>query len=380
MGERGTSRIAHSYHRGGASGGGFWRDRLSPFGAATGELDHESSRWSGIPAQRMASRPFPPILVPPGTTPRVLHVMSMARTLSRFLLVLPLLVGVAACDSVGGGAESASGSFRVLLTDAPGAFQSAVVTIESVSLEGEAGAVVLREEPVTVDLLDLQNEVMDLVAGVDVPAGSYAELRLVISGGYVAVEEEDGSTKVYASSDAYAAAQGVEASGRLQMPSYAESGLKVKLPGGSVEVEGGEQVVLLDFNVAESFGRQAGQSGGWVMRPVVRASDFRLTGTAEVALALGEGVALPSDTLSLADFSAVLQKEGGEEVRVAFTDANGDGAFEATLRYLAPGSHTVGVEGPAALSFEADVPLPLEVVVESGATARASVTVSAAGL
>lgn len=298
--------------------------------------------------------------------------MHAFRTL---LLVLPLLAGLAACDTAAGGGSS-QGSFRVLLTDAPGDFERAVVTVDRVELHGEAGAVVLRDEPATVDLLTLQNEVMDLVDGVDVPAGSYAELRLVISGGFIEVEGESGSTKVYASSEAYAAEQGVESAGRLQMPSYAESGLKVKLPGGAVEVGGEERVVLLDFNVAESFGRQAGRSGMWVMRPVVRASDFALTGSVEVSLALAEGVALPADTLSLADFSAVLQKEGGEEVRVPFVDA--DGAFTATLRYLTPGPHVVGIEGPAAVSFEADASLPVEVTVESGATARTAVTVTAA--
>lgn len=295
------------------------------------------------------------------------------------LLALPLLAAgaLAGCDSASGGAAS-GGSFRVLLTDAPGDFERAVVTIDRVELHGDAGAVVLRDEPATVDLLTLQNEVMGLVDGVDVPAGSYAELRLVISGGFIEVEGEDGSTKIYASSDAYAAAQGVEAAGRLQMPSYAQSGLKVKLPGGAVEVGGDEQVVLLDFNVAESFGRQAGQSGMWVMRPVVRASDFALTGTAEVSLALAGGVALPSDTLSLADFTAELTKEGGEAVPVAFADANGDGTFTAAFRYLVPGAYSVAVVGPEAIAFSADVELPLEVAVQSGTTARAAVTLTAA--
>lgn len=291
------------------------------------------------------------------------------------LLALPLLLGVglAGCDSLG--ADGGDGSFRVLLTDAPGDFLTAQVTIDSVVLQGEGGAVVLRDEPVTVDLLELQNEVMDLVGETAVPAGTYSELRLVISGGYIEVEQEDGSSAFYASSDAYAAEHNVTADGQLQMPSYAQSGLKVKLPGGSVEVGSDDQAVLLDFNVAESFGRQAGQSGRWVMAPVVRASDFALTGTAEVTLALADGVALPSGTL--ADFTATLDK-GTDPISVAFADEDGDGTFTAAFRYLAPGTYTVAVEAPEGVDVTPDVEFPLSVKVESGATVRGAVTLTAA--
>src|SRR5690606_22259855 len=101
--------------------------------------------------------------------------------------------------------------------------------------------------------------------------------RLVISGGFIEVEEEDGSFSVYASSDDYAAEHGVAADGRLQMPSFSTSGLKITLPNEAAEIEGDQNVVLIDFDVSQSFGRQAGNSGMWVMHPVIHATSLAFT-------------------------------------------------------------------------------------------------------
>src|SRR5690606_24436473 len=140
------------------------------------------------------------------------------------LLLFFVALAIAGCDSAD---TSGDARLRVLLTDAPGDFERAVVTIDRVYLQRQDGdadpegsRVVLRDEPVTVDLLTLQNEVFDLVADETVPEGTYRQLRLVISGGFIEVEEEDGSFSVYASSDDYAAEHGVAADGRLQMPSF----------------------------------------------------------------------------------------------------------------------------------------------------------------
>jgi len=283
------------------------------------------------------------------------------------LLFLPLALlafGLAACDSAD---PQGSARFTVLLTDAPGDFHRAVVTIEEVSLQGQGGAQVLRSEPVTTNLLDLQNEVLALVEDIAVPAGTYSQLRLRISGGFVEVEQEDGSTRIYASSPDYAAAQGVTAYGTLQMPSFEQAGLRVNLPGGSVRLDDDEYVLLLDFNVAESFGQQAGGSGQWVMHPVIRASDFSLTGSAEVTLALAEGVTLPSDTLSLAHFTATLDRHGD---LITLPLAASGGAYAATFRFVVPGTYPISITAPEGVTIATDRTLPLQVTVASGATAR----------
>lgn len=292
------------------------------------------------------------------------------------VLLLLFATAFAACDFVDGLNEPAR--LRVLLTDAPGDIEKAVVTIDSVYLQADdgedgAGRIVLRDEPATVDLLTLQNEVLDLIEDEAVPAGTYSQLRLVISGGYIEVKEGD-SFAIYASSDEYAAANEVEATSELQMPSFAQSGLKIVLPAEAAVIEGDQNVILLDFNVAESFGKQAGQSGSWVMSPVIRATELSLTGGAEISLSLDEGVTLP-DGVTLADFSATVAK-GEESVEVDFTDPDGSGTFAVLFQYLVPGTYPVDVTVPEGLSITTDVQLPLEVVVDSGATAQAAVVIT----
>src|SRR5690606_32455294 len=138
----------------------------------------------------------------------------------------------------------------ILLKDAPGDIAEAVVTISKIYLQGD-GRVTLMDEPVTTDLLELSNDALTLVDDEEVPAGAYHELRFVITGGYIAVEQNGGGLRYYASSPNYdGLPDGATATGTLHMPSYAQSGLKVKLPEG-FEVDGGE-VILVDFDVSQS--------------------------------------------------------------------------------------------------------------------------------
>lgn len=305
----------------------------------------------------------------------------------QFFAALALLVALGGCDQ-GSSGPAEAGKLSVLLTDAPGDFERAVVTIDAIYLQGnggsdEKGRVNLMEAPITVDLLELRNEVLDLVTEEVLPGGTYSELRLVISGGYIEVveaEDADGNptvTRIYASSPQYAAAQGVSAAGELQMPSFAQSGLKIKLPGGAVRVDGDQTVLLLDFNVAESFGRVAGQSGKWVMDPVIHASDFELAGGVEFTLALAEGVTLPTvagKLLTLADFQVSLDKDGDV---LTETFVARDGTLRVNFYFLTPGTtYPVAFIEPAGLGVKLDAEFPETVSVTSGSTYRKTFTIT----
>lgn len=177
-----------------------------------------------------------------------------------------------ACDSPTG---LGSGTMNLYLTDAPGDVLSAVVTIDEIYLQpdsgSDAGRIVLRTEDVTTDLLTLVDSTHVLIEGVEIPEGQYGQLRFVISGAYIAVEGEGGATEIYASSPTYAALpEDAVVTGSLQMPSFAQSGLKVKLPGDAIVVDdNGVVSLVVDFDVAQSFGQLAGASGQWVMTPVL---------------------------------------------------------------------------------------------------------------
>lgn len=182
---------------------------------------------------------------------------------SRRAALILALAALAACD---GQSPSGTTSFSVRLKDAPGDVQHAFVTISEVDLVGSGGVQVLTQTPATVDLLTLAANTMTLVQDVEVPSGSYEQLRFKITGACLAVENGSGGSDVYATDGYDATACGGEATGSLQAPSFAQSGLKVTMAGDALELTGPEKIVLVDFDVSRSFGHEA---SGWVMHPVV---------------------------------------------------------------------------------------------------------------
>ena len=182
-----------------------------------------------------------------------------------------IAAGLTACQDAGG---NDSTRLTILLTDAPGDVLEAVVTISEIYLQGgddstsAGGRITLRSQPVTTDLLTLANSVATLVDSMAVPSGTYGQLRFVIDGAYLKVDGASGPL-VY-STAGYAGAP-AQVDGDLKCPSCSQSGLKVTVPGG-LEVQGNAQTIIVDFDVAESFGKEAGQSGKWVMHPSLKAA------------------------------------------------------------------------------------------------------------
>lgn len=202
---------------------------------------------------------------------------TFTRRIAAGLAAALLLVTAASCDD--GPTALKTGQLSLLLTDAPGDVSKAVVTIDQIYLQADSsddnGRIVLRDEDVTVDLLTLQDSLMTLMDSVDIPVGTYRQLRFRISGGYVEVVAADTTQReIYASSPTYAGLPVCAVvTGELQMPSFAQSGLKIQLPNDAMVVDEDDLVTLvIDFDVAQSFGRLAGNSGRWVMSPVIRAT------------------------------------------------------------------------------------------------------------
>ena len=279
-------------------------------------------------------------------------------------------MGAACSDSSGPG----TGQVSLLLKDAPGDVLAAVVTIDEIDLQGSGGTTVLLNTPVTTNLLTLSTDAATLVQQATVPAGTYGQLRFVISGGYLEVDNGNGTSSIYASSPTYTGLPpGAAVSGTLDMPSYLQSGLKITLPGGSLTVtDGGEQVLLVDFDVAQSFGHSAGSTGSWVMHPVIQAEQVGATGSARVTLTPDAGVNLPlvnGMPVTLGEFTATLTGSDGVNRTVALTDQDQDGTFEADFHYLTPGDYTLVFTAPAGVTaFSADPPVPATVTITAGAS------------
>jgi Domain of unknown function (DUF4382) len=300
-------------------------------------------------------------------------------------------LAVSGCDQTPGTiASTQNAQLTVMLADAPPTvdMKSAVVTISKIYLVGSgdsASEVVLSSQPVTTDLLTLSSDVSKIVDGAEVPAGTYHELRFVVDGGYIQVADGSGDVRTYATDGYQGAPQPVD--GTLKCPSCAQSGIKVVLPDSGLTLANDQQVTLLvDFDVSQTFGHQAGNSGMWVMHPTLVASDIGLAGSVNVTLRLGDGVTLPSvggNLVTLADFTAQLKAVGADSTAAGQTmtlaAVSGDSVFGATFSYLVPGDYTVTILGPDSLTITLD-PASADVAVPAGGSASADFTLTAASL
>lgn len=275
----------------------------------------------------------------------------------RRILPLALLSGLLllwACSDSSTDPADGPASLSVYLTDAPGDVANVWVQIDDVLLAGQGQPLSILSEPTElIDLLALEDSTMVLVDGAEIEAGTYSQLRFVIGAGVL--EATDGT--VYAFGDAEHP-DGLSSTGTLHCPSCAQSGLKVNFAGG-LELEETENAVLVDFDVAQSFGREAGQSGRWVMRPLIQGvitdpGDLDGPGGAiagEVLLAEdaeGTPIQIPAcagEERSVADFipmatSTTVVDEEDSEPLVFAGSVSGDGT--AGISVLAADTYSLG--------------------------------------
>ena len=295
--------------------------------------------------------------------------MSIAPNRLVHLLALgALLVTISGCGDEG----PAAGTSRVsvLMTDAPGDFVTAVVTIEQVYLQGSGGRTVLRDTSVTTNLLTLVNDTATLVDRVDVEEGTYSQLRFVISGAYIEVESDGGGTTLYATDPGYAGLpEGAAIDGELQTPSFDTSGVKVKLDGDAFHVTGEHSIILVDFDVAQTFGKAAGNSGRWVMKPVIKGARVDLSANLTVRVTSADGIVFPvvdGAALDLGDLEVVLTNDNGDPEALPLADLDGDDTFEARFKYLFPGSFDVRLRYGAEAHATTGPASPLSVALSSG--------------
>lgn len=192
------------------------------------------------------------------------------------LLSRPLRLGAAlllgatllACDDAGStGPRDGTSSVSLLLTDDPGDVVEAWVDVREVYLQGGGrGRVVLFEGPTgPIDLMTLADEFRALALDVDVPAGEYGQLRVVIDG--AAVVTEAGAVHATAG---FLPPGAAASDGELVCPSCDTSGFKVLLQGRELDLVDDLETLIVDFSVDESFLRPAGGSGRWTLRPTLR--------------------------------------------------------------------------------------------------------------
>jgi hypothetical protein len=177
------------------------------------------------------------------------------------LILAPGFLSLNACDD---GVSPGTSQVQVLLTDAPSdAIESAEVSISRVYLkagseeeEGEEEAATDvdlfndPDNPKVFDLLTLRDGITaELTAAVEIPEGTYRQLRLVVAEAVVTLadpyEFKDGDPKV----------------ADLKVPSGSSSGIKVRLDEEIDATEGTVTIIVVDFDVEDNFRLQGGGQG-----------------------------------------------------------------------------------------------------------------------
>lgn len=172
-----------------------------------------------------------------------------------------LLATVSGC----GGSSGSTGKISVHLMDAPGDFQEVNVDVQEVLINGPDGWVSLGTPDRIINLLDFQNGfATTLVNEFGIEAGHYTQLRLVLgSRNTVVIEGEEGQPP---------------STHDLEVPSGMQSGIKLNV---NFDVEPGTtKDVFIDFDAHRSvFVHGAGNSGQYILRPVVFCYDKLITGS-----------------------------------------------------------------------------------------------------
>ena len=168
------------------------------------------------------------------------------------------------CDNGDEATETeGTSTIMVRLTDAPGDYDQVNIEVVDVRIKAsndegdDQGWVSIGNiKPGIYDLLKLTAGVNVLIAENPVPSGYIGQMRLILGDNNTVVKDD--------------------VSYPLKTPSAQQSGLKLKinqtlLPGAIYEF-------LLDFNVANSIVHEAGQSGKYLLHPVINISTSAASG------------------------------------------------------------------------------------------------------
>ncbi|HSM08214.1 MAG TPA: DUF4382 domain-containing protein [Gemmatimonadota bacterium] len=279
-------------------------------------------------------------------------------------------LGAVACEDSTSPADG-TGQFSVALTDAPSAmFAEAVVDIGAIQLVGGEGPpITLTNDGGVHDLLELQNGVMADLATLDIEAGTYHQLRLIVESAQVTLAEgfefADGTT-----------------TRTLFVPSGAQTGVKVNLryadadESAGVEISSGETIlVVLDMDVEQNFvlqGDPDGPSGllDVLFTPLLRASILDVAGSISGTVTYTS--ATPADETEFASIQAELDESTSlvlEEMQTTTvaTTAAADGTY--TLWFVSPGTYDVSASATIGGTMYSDGPQTVPVSEDEDVTA-----------
>ena len=268
--------------------------------------------------------------------------------------VISLLSFTVGCGSGGGGGESSdgsgsvggggSGTLSLLLQDAfSESYKAVYVTITEVQVckgtnqdkDGDWRTVASPGK--TYNLLELVNGVREQLGLVDLEAGSYTQMRLIIG------RTPDGGINLLSQPHKYANYVIIENADNeiheLKVPSGFQTGIKIV--HGFVIEENETTELILDFDASKSVVR-AGASGNWLLKPTIKvletASYSIVSGTVFGNSGEPSVAIVPSTPLQGALVSAQQIPSNDNPEVIASTTSEEDGKYAL---FIHPGSYYI---------------------------------------
>ncbi len=224
-------------------------------------------------------------------------------------IVLGLIMMVACNNDDKQDITEGHGIVNVYLTDAPfpiDLVSQTIVTIDKVEIRKqesdttESSFITIMEESVDIDLLTLSNGITEILASVELEAGTYDQIRMHVTDSKVIL------------------ADGTEF--ELKIPSGSSSGLKIKIDP-EINISGGQTTdVLLDFDVSKSFVVKGNWKGGDIkgfnFKPVVRCVLLDMAGRIE-------GTVVDTTNTAIENTAVKLWTNTDSILTTSFSDTNG---------------------------------------------------------
>ncbi len=189
----------------------------------------------------------------------------MLQQLLSKLAIIPLFALLIAFTGCGTGSDSGSGTMTVEMADAPidsaDAVNVHILRVEVNNSDDPNGWTVLSEPDQTYDLLELTNGATTVIGSSELEAGTYPQIRLVLSQSGHSVEVDGNVHDMF-------------------VPSGAQTGVKLNI-NATIEPDI-EYTILLDFDASRSV-VDAGQNSQvpYLLKPVISAKEKAITGNIE---------------------------------------------------------------------------------------------------
>lgn len=238
--------------------------------------------------------------------PQKLYNLSIA-------VILGLSVMVAGCSSSQTGTTGETGTMEVKLHDAPTNYEEVNVFIESVEVNNadtDTGWVEINSPEKTYDLLELTNGATTVLGSEELPAGTYEQIRLILS-------RSNNSVVV----------DGTE--NDLFIPSGEQTGVKLNV-NATIRPDI-TYTLLLDFDASRSVVERGNEQSGieYLLKPVISATSEAESGNI-------------SGAVDPADSEPFVYAIAGSDTLSSTKADTSDGAFK--LIGLEEGSYTVSVD------------------------------------